>query len=151
MDFAMVPTSALGIEGDLYVDGSAYRETSRLDTAIRLSLFCDARAREGDELPDGTGAFGEDLRGWWASAFFSDAGELGSRLWTLKRSTLTTQMRQRHRDLCLAALEWLIELGIAREIEVENEVAERGQLRVLVKIHREQDTPARFAYLWEAF
>lgn len=148
-DFALVPTSALGIEGDLRVEGSGYRITDGLETAIRLSLFTDARAQEGDDLPEGTGAFGEDLRGWWGSAFLSDSGEMGSRLWTLKRSALTAGTRQRARDYCLEALRWLIDLGIAREVRVETEVADAGVLKLGIEIERERETPARFAYLWE--
>lgn len=148
-DLALVSTSALGIEGDLYVDGTGYRETAGLDSAIRLSLFLDARAREGDELPDGTGAFGEDLRGWWGSAFLSDSGELGSRLWTLKRSALTNETRQRARDYCLEALRWLEELGIARSVKVETEVEGRGLLKIGVIVERAREAPARFSYLWE--
>lgn len=127
-----------------------YAETETLETAIRLSLFCDARAEEGDELPEGDGSFGEDLRGWWGSKFLSDGAELGSRLWTLRRSKLTSETRQRARDYTLAALEWIVDLGIARSIEVETSVAGRGVLEIAVVVHREADTPARFAFLWEA-
>lgn len=148
-DFALVPTSQLGIEGDVYVEENGFREVDGLETAIRLSLFTDARAREGDDLPEGTGAFGEDLRGWWGEAFLEDSAPFGSRLWTLKRSALTAATRQRARDYCLEALGWLVELGIASEIQVETEVADRGMLAVGVTINRERETPARFAYLWE--
>lgn len=148
-DFALRPTSALGIEGDLVVDGTAYRQTDGLETSIRLALFTDARAQEGDELPEGVRAFGSDLRGWWGDAFLSDSGSFGSRLWTLKRSALTSDTRQRARDFCLEALAWLVELGIATEVRVETEVAAGGILKIGIEIERERETPARFAYLWE--
>lgn len=146
-DFLLVPSSALGIEGDLRADGNAYLETDGLETAIRLSLFTDRRAEEGDDLPEGTGAFGEDLRGYWADAFLA-TGPMGSRLWTLKRSALTSETRQRARDFALEALDWLVRLGIASEIQVETEVAESGLLKIGIVIVREADTPARYAYLW---
>lgn len=146
-DFLLVPTSALGIEGDLRAAGEAYLQTDGLETAIRLSLFTDARAREGDDLPEGTGAFGEDLRGYWADPFLS-SGAMGSRLWTLKRSALTSETRQRARDFVLEALAWLKSLGIASEIRVETEVADAGVLKIGIEIQRESETPARFAYLW---
>lgn len=146
-DFLLVPTSALGIEGDLRAAGYAYLETDGLETAIKLSLFTDRRALEGDDLPQGTGAFGEDLRGYWADPYLS-TGPMGSRLWTLKRSSLTAATRQRARDYCLEALRWLIDLGIARSIEIETEVAEAGVLKIGIVIEREARTPATYAYLW---
>lgn len=147
-DFALVPTSALGIEGDIAPEGQRYREDAGLETAIRLSLFTDARALEGDELPAGVREFGADLRGWWGSAFMS-TGAMGSRLWTLKRSALTADTRQRARDYCLEALAWLLTSGIASDVRVETEVAAGGVLKIGIEIERERNTPARFAYLWE--
>lgn len=146
-DFLLVPTSALGIEGDLRAEGDGYLETNGLETAIRLSLFTDARAQEGDDLPEGTGAFGEDLRGYWADSLLS-TGAMGSRLWTLKRSALTSETRQRARDFALEALAWMKSIGIASEIAVETEVAEAGVLLIGITITRESETPARYAYLW---
>ncbi len=148
-DFLLVPTSALGIEGDLHASGDAYLETDGLETAIRLSLFTDRRALEGDDLPEGTGAFGEDLRGYWADPYMT-TGAMGSRLWTLKRSSLTAATRQRARDYCLEALAWLVELGIATEIQIETEVADAGVLKIGVAIERERNAPARYAYLWRS-
>lgn len=146
-DFLLVPTSALGVEGDLRASGDAYQQTDGLETAIRLSLFTDRRALEGDDLPEGTGAFGEDLRGYWADPYLS-SGAMGSRLWTLKRSSLTRETRQRAVDYCLEALDWMIDLGIASEINIETEVADQGVLKIGVAVAREAATPARYAYLW---
>lgn len=148
-DFLLVPTSALGIEGDLRASGDAYLETDGLETAIRLSLYTDRRAQEGDDLPEGVGAFGEDLRGYWADPLLT-SGPMGSRLWTLKRSALTSETRQRARDFCLEALEWLVDLGIATEVRVETEVADAGVLKIGIEIERERETPARYVYLWRA-
>lgn len=146
-DFSLVPTSALGIEGDLVIDGTAYRESSGLETAIRLSLFTDRRAQEGDDLPDGVEGFGADLRGWWGSAFLL-TGAMGSRLWTLKRSALTGETRQRARDFALEALAWLTETGIASAVRVETEVAAGGILKLGVEIERNRES-MRFDFLWE--
>ena len=142
--------SAFDIQADPDLP-TRYEETDGLDTAIRLSLFSDARAQAGDELPEGSGAFGEDLRGWWGDVYLDDRGELGSRLWTLKRSKMTTATRQRARDYALQALEWLVDAGIASEIEVETAVPDRGRLELYVTVIREGEVPSRFQYLWEAF
>lgn len=154
-DLALVPLSALGIEGDIApdpdTDGKLYRETSSLETAIRLSLFTDSRAQDGDDLPDNPGFLGDDLRGWWGDAFISDEnGSLGSRLWTLKRSALTGETRQRARDYALEALSWLVEIGISSSVEVDANVPAPDRLELIVRIFREAEPPARFAFLWEA-
>lgn len=150
-DLALVPLSTLGIEGDIEVVGQLYRETSALETAIRLSLFTDSRAQEGDALPDRTGFLEGDRRGWWGDAFIEDDnGSLGSRLWTLKRSALTSETRQRARDFALEALSWLVELGIARAVEVDATIPRADCLELVVRLDRETDPPARFVFLWEA-
>lgn len=148
-DFAL-ETSDYGLEADLVLNssGTAFVETLGLETAIYLSLFTDARAQPGDELLSGPNVFGSDRRGWWASKFLDDSGELGSRLWLLYGSKLTAQTRQRARDYALEALRWLKESGIARDIEVSTSVPTRGCLEIQVTVIRETETPARFAYLW---
>lgn len=148
-DLVLVPTSPLGVEGDIAGDGSKWLETNGLETAVRLSLFTDARALPGDVLPAGEQGFGVDVRGWWGEAFVADSSSFGSRLWLLARSTLTQATRQQARDYCLEALAWLVELGIARSVELETEVASGGFLHIKVTIYREREAPARFSYLWE--
>ena len=116
MDLALVALSGAQLESDIVVEDGTWLTTPGLETAVKLSLFCNARAQPGDELPSGTGAFGENLGGYWGEAFLTDGGQFGSRLWTLKRSALTASVRQRARDFCLEALAWLIDLGIARDV-----------------------------------
>lgn len=128
-----------------------YAETEGLETAIRLSLFTNARAQDGDELPEGEGAFGEDLGGWWGDTFLETGSSLGSRLWLLRREKLTAATRQRARDYALEALQWLIDDRIASDVEIETAVPERGCLELSVVIVREGETPTRFQYLWEGF
>lgn len=147
----------LEVAGDLVVvpgtnDGpGSYQETDGLETAIRLSLFTNARALPGDELPEGEGAFGEDLGGWWGDAFLETGSSLGSRLWLLRRAKLTAETRQRARDYALEALQWLIDDRIASDVEVETFIPSRGCLELEVLISREGETPTRFQYLWEGF
>lgn len=94
-----------------------------LETAVILSLFTDRRARQDDPLPDGS----EDRRGWWADAYHpaplgAPPGEgndlIGSRLWLLEREKDTQEVVNRARDYAEEALQWLVEDGIAEQIEV---------------------------------
>ena len=143
-------------EGDLSVSAStssrpnSYVEDETLETAIRLSLFTNARAQDGDQLPEGSGAFGEDLGGWWADGFIETGGPLGSRLWTLRRSILTTETRQRARDYALEALGWLISEGVASSVEVDTSRPERGRLALFITITRDGETPSKYQYVWES-
>lgn len=151
MALALVATSELGIEADLEIAGKQYSRAPALEAAVRLSLFTDARALDGDELPEGPNEFGTDRRGYWAQKYLRARAPFGSRLWLLKRSKLTQETRQLWRDYALEALQWMIELEIADRIEISTEVVGRNRLEATITIHRRNDTPARFAYLWEAF
>lgn len=148
-DFALVRTGA-GISSDIAADPSTkqYQTETGLASAVRMSIYTRARAKPGDELPSGDGSFGENLGGYWAESLLDDGYQYGSRLWTLGRSKLTPETRQRARDFVVESLEWLTGLGIAREYEVETEIAARGVLCFLVKVYRENEPPATFDYLW---
>lgn len=152
-DLRLVP-NGIEAESDLVVapttssSPTAYLEDETLETPIRLSLFTNARAQAGDELPEGSGAFGEDLGGYWGDAFLENP--LGSRLWLLRRSALTSETRQRARDYAVEALRWLVLEGIASSVEVETAIPERGRLALYVTVTREGETPSRFQYVWES-
>ncbi len=79
-----------------------------LGTAILLCLFCDARAKDDDEIPDGS----NNRRGWWADA------EFGSRLWLLERSKITPDLMRRAREYSLEALQVLVDAGVAEKFRV---------------------------------
>lgn len=106
--------------GDLLPEGE-------LTTAVILSLFCDARAREDDIIPDGT----KNVRGWWADTVAplpatglalredSTTGDrLGSRLWLLSRELQLPEVMRRAKDYAEEALQWLITDGVARAVAV---------------------------------
>lgn len=119
--------------------GARWRMTDGLETAVILSLFCDRRADEADELPDPDG----DRRGWWAD------GELGSRLWLLERSKVTTETVAAARDYAREALDWLLDEGIAASVDVVASVPRRGWIGLEITITRAGAPPAQFAYVWE--
>ena len=148
MDAALV-SSPGQIEADIQVEGSDYVSGRDLETAIRLSLFLDARASVADELPSGAEGFGADRRGWWASGFIGDGSEFGSRLWLLARSKLTQEVRQRFADFARQALEWLVTDQIARSVEVSTQVLGIDSIQLDIAVTREDGIPARFAFVWE--
>lgn len=116
--------------GDLLAEGD-------LTTAVILSLMCDARAREDDIIPDGTG----NRRGWWADTVAplpatglavaeapGQADSLGSRLWLLHRELQAPDVLRRARDYAQEALQWMIADGVARAVAVTPSIPRQGWL-----------------------
>lgn len=100
---------------DLVLDDNHLREGNVLESAVILSLFLDARAGEGDELPYGVGS----RRGYWADSLEGIEGDRsGSKLWLLSREKQTSRTLSRARDYARQALAWLVEDGVAARVEV---------------------------------
>jgi phage gp46-like protein len=124
-----------------------------LRTAVMLSLFCDARAQDGDELPDaeGGGPF-PDRRGYWAD-YLSSLGpsdRWGSRLWILRGQGLTQGVLARARTYALEALEWIVAQGIGT---VEVETSREGRDRMLIDVTVTDAigrASKRWRFAWEA-
>lgn len=119
-----------------------------LETAVILSLFCDARAEVGDDIPEGT-----DPRGWWAEAFFDEPDTWGSKLWqTITQKATSTTLKDAKRA-CERALRWMIDDGICRDVVVETWWIEgrRGYLGILVTLFKPQETAPQYAGPWEVY
>ena len=134
------------MDADLSVSADGTDVTRPLDTAVILSLFCDARARVGDDILEGTGK-----RGWWAESYFEEPDRWGSDLWqSLTRKAtgaeLTTVRRSAER-----ALEWMIVDGICRQIDVETWWIEgrQGYMGILVRLHKPDSVDPQYAGPWE--
>lgn len=135
------------LRGDLVLDPrrEALLEEQTLETALYLSLFTDRRAEPEDELPSGAARFqrAADPGGWWADA------DYGSRLWLLARQTLTSETLERARSYALEALAWLIDEGLAGDVEVVPIVPRDGWLGLEITVSRPDAPPERYAYVWE--
>lgn len=108
------------MEADLvYEDGDLSYEQG-IATAAVISLFTDRRALDDDELPDSRSM---DKRGWWGDLGNPDVedDQIGSRLWLLERSKTTEQTLVFAKQYTEEALQWIIDDGLASEIEVNVE------------------------------
>lgn len=85
-----------------------------LGGAVIASLFTDLTADPADMTPD----LGNDRRGWWADAGRFGIDRMGSLIWLEHRNKLTDPVRRRVEEKAAAALDWLIDDGIASEVEV---------------------------------
>jgi phage gp46-like protein len=117
-----------------------------LSRAVVNSLFTWARARPDDRLPEGC-----QRMGWWGDTTAS-GDRFGSRLWLLRRETLTDQTLERAREYAAEALSWLVEDGIATRTEVEaHRTGMSGLgLRVTIFRHGGQRHNLNFRNLWDA-
>lgn len=128
------------LDGDLATDDG-------LRTAVALSLLCDRRAEADDVLPDGT----SDRRGWWADAIADQDGDRwGSRLWLLSREKALPEVRRRAEAYAREALDWLLEDGVAAEVDATAETRDRDVLWLQVIIQRGDGRRIadRYQYVW---
>lgn len=131
---------------DLAILDDDLRSDEGLRTAVILSLFTDRRANAGDII-----ANPGDRRGWWGDQFLVNPGDrFGSRLWQLDRAKNTPGLSRDVEIFCRESLQWMIDDGVARSIDV---VVEPGFERQYfsVTIHRQNGvaTGFRFSHVWE--
>jgi phage gp46-like protein len=101
-------------EPDAVVNGADLLRDDGLESAVIISLACDARADENDQLPIGE----PSRRGWWGDQFSDAANDrTGSKLWLLWREPRNAQTLERAKGYCEVALRWMIDDGVASSIE----------------------------------
>jgi len=112
-----------------------------LVSAVVLSLMADRLAQES-EVPAGA-----DRRGWWADAFAEDEDLFGSRLWLLEREKEVPATLQRARAYFREALEWMVDDGLVKGVQVTVFVPQRGWLAALVTLQLDGGS-RRFRFEW---
>lgn len=137
---------------DLALAQGALVADDGLRTAILISLFTDARAPAGAELPER----GDDRRGWWGDQFAAagsatEADAIGSTLWLLRRAKHLPGVVEQARQAAEAALGWLLRDGVASSVTVQAETLNSSTLALAVEL----DRPAgpgrqRYDYTWNA-
>jgi len=126
--------------GDLVTDDG-------LRTALIISFFSDARARDDDVLPDE----GSDRRGWWGDVAAEPADdETGSRFWLLARSKNLPTVLANVSDYAREASAWLIKDGVLASIDIVAETPRRDALALGVTVYRPGGAAGRrFDFVWE--
>ena len=134
---------------DLAAEGADLATDEGLDTAVILSLFCDARA-DPSEIPDGS-----DPRGYWADYYADHAGDqTGSKLWLLAREKQLPETARRAQEYAQDALAWLVEDGVAASVAVEASFPRAEALVIAVAITRPNNAGTferRYQYVWSAY
>ena len=119
---------------------TGFAADAALESAIVISLFCDRQANADDPLPDGA----MHRCGWWADV---DGDLIGSRLWLVAREKVQASVLLRAREFAREALQWLIDDGIARSVDVRASVARTDVLELDITIARRET--GTFRKLWQ--
>jgi phage gp46-like protein len=122
--------------------------TDALARAVIISLFTWRRANSDDDLP------GTQKNGWWGDTYPQiDNDRIGSRLWLLSRAKLTTETVLRAKEYAEEALQWLIDDGIAADVQVQSERQDLFMLALGIKIIRgdQSSLNIRFANVWDIY
>lgn len=144
-DMADIATNFLGFDvgADYALGAAGLAEDDGLETAVILSLFTDRRANEDDTPPGDP----EDRRGWFGDGYADIAGDqIGSRLWLLSREKQTAPVLMRARQYAQESLAWLVEDGIASQVEVEAFVPRDQILALSISITRPAKAPVRYRF-----
>lgn len=154
-DLALV-WDADNFTGDLLLQGGALTMDDGLRSAVLISLFTDARAADDETLPQDGG----DRRGWWGdtqariagvdAGTAQDRNRIGSLLWLLHRSKITSAVMMQAKEAAEAALEWLVRDGVASAVRVV--VSASGHtMQIAVELDRPTGpTRQRFDFAWDA-
>jgi phage gp46-like protein len=165
----VIKESAIGVVIDFDVakgergNAGGLRSKAALHTSIIIQLFTDARARDGDVLPD---VLDPDPRGWWgdggARAKEQGVYDLGSRLWLYRRSVLNQDTIDKARDAVVECLQPLIDQGAVASFEVitsgsyhklDRYAPETGILEITVRGYARDGSVAydsNFQVLWDS-
>lgn len=136
-------------QGDVIIAMGDLATKNELETAVLVSLFTWRRAQPDDPLPYD----GSPLQGWWGDSFADvEQDQIGSKLWLLSREKLTQETMNRAREYIREALQWMLDDGVATQVDVSLEKRDAWTLAILVTIYRRsgQIVPLRFEHQWEA-
>lgn len=101
-----------------------------IETAILISLFSDARARDDDSLPETE----TNRRGWWGAELL-DPEQFGCRWWMRWREKQIAETAAQFVDDARDALAWMIASGVALSMEIDAAWVRRGVLGFAIVFH----------------
>jgi phage gp46-like protein len=137
---------------DYAIESMLLQQDDGLDTAVILSLFTDRRADDDDSIPGGS----DDKRGAWVDSFSDvENDKFGSRLWLLESAKLLPETVNRVREYCAEALNWMVQDGVAKAVNVTAQIIRNYPLGIIaaeIDIVKPDGTTTRYKFdkLWSA-
>lgn len=135
-----ITSNTTGTSCDYAVANGALAAEHDIKTAVLISLFTDRRAEPDDELPNPGGS----LRGWWGDAL--NPRRIGSRLWLLSREKQLRSVVNRAKGYAEEALAWLVEDGVAKNVQITAYIAAPGWLALDVVVERDTGAASKFKF-----
>lgn len=109
---------------------------SALVRAVHISLFTWRRAEPSDPVDDA------DRQGWWGDSYPSQPNDrIGSRLWLLRRRSITAQTLRDAQRYCEEALQWLMDDDLVTQVQVSITRTSPLQLAAHVLLRRPDGDP----------
>ena len=118
----------------LFLNGAVVTSdmADNLSRAVVISLFTWRRADDSDDYDHELGK-----QGWWGDSLNED--EIGSKLWQLLRSKITSETLLRAQEMADDALKWLVEDGICTDVSVSVERDSNDPNRINLSVILEQE------------
>lgn len=166
--FALNPTTFaadLVVIGNRAIGQGQFVTDDTLMTAVVISLFTWRRANPDDVLPD---PLSKNRMGWFGD-WYSNAAlnalaandnaplpiptdRIGSRMWLLWREKVTPEVLVRAQEYCQEALQWMLDDGVASDVQVVAAETQPGVLGVAIQITKPDMTTETYRYddYWQA-
>ena len=127
---------------DLVFENGDFKKEDGLDTAIWISLFCDARA-DASEVPQP-----EHRRGWLGN--LDRDFDLGSKLWLIDQKRLTQNLLNQAVDYAAKALEWMKTQDILTDIAATGSIINPYGIRLAIPLtYTNGASETKYFNLWE--
>lgn len=142
-DVALEISPTLGIF-DIIIQGSDFKQSIDLKTAIAISVFSDGRSLNDDSIPN--------AKGWSGDSLNYDGEQLtGSRIWLLRNGKLTNQTLTDLEEYAKVATKWIINKKIADKIDFEASFLDKSEGRVALRVVLTQpkgNVAQEYVYVW---
>ncbi len=129
---------------DISFTNGDFTLTRGLVTAMMMSIFCEVRD-DSIDIPQ--------KRGGWAGNQLQpvEGYEQGSLIWTKYQSAATEEIANECQQYIEDGFNWMIQDGIAKDVDVETNIVANNKLSVKISITRNDDTQdVSFYDLWLA-
>lgn len=142
-DIAIVFDSVSGERDIAVADDGDLLATTGFDTVVSNSLLVNRRAASTEVIPPYL------RRGWIGDlAPIAAAFKVGSKLWLFEQRRLTTDVVNEIRDAAAKSLEWLVEIGAARDVRVEVETPTPHVVSIVADVFIYGVGTRRYTNIW---